>query len=108
MIVLGMLLDLFEMSPQRIFRHFLEIDVYRCANTKTFVFRAVPSNCSDYLLTDVIDRIALPLCVLPAPGDDLFRSRTSAALTADKSKIAHPIKCEVAHLARIVAVRPWR
>ncbi len=108
MIVIGTLLDRFEMSPNRILRYLLEIDIDGRVNAKAFIHRAVPSYRGDDLLADIIDCVGLSLRVLPAADGDLFRSRSCASFTADKAKVAHPIERIVAHLARISAIAPWR
>src|SRR6267143_4470598 len=108
MIVIRTLLDRFEMSPNRILRYLLEIDIDGGVNPKAFVHRSVPSYGGDDLLTDIIDCIRLSLRVLPAANGDLFRSRSGASFAADEAKIAHPIQREVAHFARISAIAPWR
>src|SRR5205807_7975141 len=107
-IILGTLLDRFEMSPERILRYLLEIDIDGRVNAKAFVHRAVPSYGGDDLLADIVDCVGLSLRVLPAPDDDLFRSRRGASFAADKAEVAHPIERKVAHLARIGAISPWR
>src|SRR4029077_17837109 len=108
MIVIGTLLDRFEMGPNRILRYLLEIDIDGGMNPKAFVHRPVPSYRSDDLLADIIDCVRLSLRVLPAANGDLFRSRSGASFAADEAKVAHPIEREVAHLARITAIAPWR
>ena len=108
MIVIGMLFYLFEMSHERILGRLLQINIDGCADAKAFVLCPVPTYSSNDLLADVIDRVALALRVLPAANHDLLRSRGGASFPADQAEVTHPIKRVIAHLARIVAVRPWR
>ena len=99
MIVIGMLFNLFEIRAERILGNFLKIDVNGCVNPKAFIHGAVPSDCGDYLLADVIDRVGLSLSVLPAPNDDFFCSRFGASFAADKVEIAHPVERVIARFA---------
>ena len=97
MVVVSILLNPVEIGPERILSNFLQIDIDGGVDTKAFVHRAVPSDCRDYLLADVIDRVGLSLRVLPIADDDLLRSRIGVLFTADEVKIAHPIERIVAH-----------
>ena len=99
MIVIGMLFNSVEIRAERILGSFLKIDIDCCVNPKALIHRAVPSNCGDYLLADVIDCISLSLSVLPAPNDDFFRSRLGASFAADKVEIAHPVERVIARFA---------
>src|SRR5207245_6196034 len=99
MIVFRTLLHRFEMSPERILCYLLKTNVDSRVNAKAFVHRAVPSYGRDNLLADIIDCVGLALRILPAPNDDLFRSRSSASLAADEAEVAHPIERVVAYLA---------
>ena len=99
MIVIATLLDLFEMSPERILGNLLKIDVDGRVNAIAFVYRAVPSHRRNHLLTDVIDCVGLPLRVLPAADHDLFCARSRASFPADESQIAHPIERVITRLA---------
>src|SRR5207249_10144284 len=83
MIIIGALLDRFEMSPERILRCLLEIDIDGGMNAKAFVHCAVPSHRCDDLLTDIIDCVGLSLRVLPTAADGLFRARSGASFAAD-------------------------
>ena len=96
MIVIRMLFNLFEIRPERILGDFLKIDVDSRVNPKAFIHRAVPSDCRDYLLADIIDRVGLSLSVLPAPNDDFFRSRLGTSFAADKVEVAHPVERVIA------------
>ena len=86
----------------------MEIDVNRCVNAITFVYRAIPSHGCDHLLADVIDGVSLALSVLPTPDRDLFGAGSCALFTADEPKIAHPVERKVPRLARVGPIRPWR
>src|SRR5260370_35197336 len=100
MIVVGTLLDRFEMSPNRILRYLLEIEIDGGVNPKAFVHRAVPSYRGDDLLADIIDCVRLSLRVLPAANGDLFRSRSGPSFASDEAKVALPVNREGADLAR--------
>src|ERR1051326_2230559 len=76
------------------------------ANAEAFIFRSVPTDGSNYLLSDVVDGVTLALRILSTANNDLLRSRSSALLAANKPKIAHAIERVIACLARIVAIRP--
>ena len=95
-IVIGMLFNPVEVCANGILGNLLEIDIDGGTNAKTFVHRAVPSDCSDHLLADVIDRVGLSLSVLPAPDNDFFRSRLGGLFATDKVEIAHPIESVIA------------
>ena len=99
MIVIGMLFNLVEICAERILGNFLKVDIDCCVNPKTFVHRAIPSHRGNYLLTDVINRVGLPLSVLPAPNHDFFPSRLGALFAADEVKIAHPVERVIARFA---------
>src|SRR5438094_10426401 len=108
MLVIGMFFDPLKVRAKRMLSDGLKIDVDGRVNAKTFVHRAVPPDRGDHLLADVIDRIGLPLRVLPAPSDDLFRLRTGAPFAADEIKIAHAIERVIARVPRRGAICPGR
>src|SRR5436309_12752918 len=108
MIVVGMMLDLFQMGLERIFRRPLQIDVNSGVYAIAFVDCAVPSHSCDHLLTNIIDCVSLALSVLPASDHDLLRPGSGALIVADKAEIAHTVERVIAYLARIVAIVPWR
>ena len=70
-----MLFRAIEMRSQRLLGRFLQIGIDRGVNAEAFVHRAVPSHRLDHLLPDVIDRIGLPLRILPVADDDIFGLR---------------------------------
>ena len=107
-LVIGMLFDPLKIRAQGIFSDCLKIDIDSGVNAKTLIHRAVPADCGDHLLADVIDGVGLPLRVLPAPGDDLFRLRTGAPFAADEIEIAHAIERVIARVPRRGAICPGR
>src|SRR5207244_11736517 len=103
-----MLFDPLKIRAQGIFSDCLKIDIDSGVNAKTLIHRAVPADCGDHLLTDVIDGVGLPLRVLPAPGDDLFRLRTGAPFATEEIQIAHEIERVIARVPRRSAIWPGR
>ena len=108
MLVIGMLLGSLKIRAKRTLSDGLKIDIDGGVNAKTFIHRAVPADRGDHLLADVIDRVSLPLGVLPAADDNLFPSCTGASFAADEIKIAHPIERVIARLQRRSPICPGR
>src|SRR5581483_10213912 len=90
------------------FCDFLEINIDCRVNPIAFVDCAIPSDGCDYLLANVIDRVGLPLRVLPASHYDFLAPCAGVLFAVDKAKLAHPIERVVARFAGVGAIGPWR
>ena len=106
MLVCGVVLGLIQAFAQRIFRHILQIGIDRCVNAETFVHGAIPPDCGDNLLADVIDRVGLTLRILPAADVQIFPLRAGAFLAVYQPEITHAAESVVSCLARPGAVAP--